>query len=75
MSYAINNEKEQLLARVTGSVVKHLSTKGLKTVKIPIPSAREQEQFTLIAEQVEKSKSELRQAIEKIDRVMKSLMQ
>lgn len=35
----------------------------------------EQLKFVAIVEQAEKSKSELRQAIEKIDRVMKSLMQ
>ena len=37
LSYAINQQTSQLLTRVNGGVVKHMSAKGLKTVEIPIP--------------------------------------
>ncbi|MCM1141290.1 MAG: restriction endonuclease subunit S [Muribaculum sp.] len=74
LSYAINMQKSQMLIRVTGAVVKHMSAKSLKTVKIPIPPAELQEQFAAIAQQADKSKFELRKAIDAIDEVIKSLI-
>ena len=56
LSYAINQQTTQLLARVNGGLVKHLSAKGLKTVEIPIPSKEKQEEYIRIAEQADKSK-------------------
>ena len=56
ISYAINQQKQQLLTRVTGGVVKHLSGKSLMTVIIPIPKIEEQNQFVTIAKQADKSK-------------------
>ncbi len=47
----------------------------IKKMQIPVPEIHKQRKFVNILVQAEKSKSELRQAIEKIDRVMKSLMQ
>lgn len=47
----------------------------IKKMQIPVPEIHKQRKFINILVQAEKSKSELRQAIEKIDRVMKSLMQ
>ncbi|MDY0278504.1 MAG: restriction endonuclease subunit S [Acholeplasma sp.] len=46
LSYAINFEKQQLLSRVTGSVVKHLSSTSLKSIKIPIVSSENQNIFS-----------------------------
>ena len=74
LSYAINQQTTQLLARVNGGLVKHLSAKGLKTVEIPIPSKEKQEEYIRIAEQADKSKFELRKSIEAIDAVIKSLI-
>jgi len=74
MSYAINNEKEQLFSIVTGSVVKHISAKGLRNIAIPIPSIEEQIRFVSISQQADKSKFELKQCIENIDKVIKSLI-
>lgn len=54
---------------------KTLNKESIGNTKIIIPPIRLQEEFAKIYNQAEKSKSELRQAIEKIDRVMKSLMQ
>ena len=74
LSWAINMQKEQLLQRVTGSVVRHISTKGLKTVEVVMPTMTQQKQFVAIAEQADKSKFELRKSIEAIDKVIKSLI-
>lgn len=74
LSWATNMQKDQLLKRVTGSVVRHISAKGLKTVEIPVPPVTLQEKFVSIAEQADKSKFELRKSIEAIDAVIKSLI-
>ena len=75
VSYAINMQQDQLIRRVTGSVVRHMSAKSLKTVDIPIPSLDAQLQFVSLIRQADKSKFELKQAIEKIDKVMRALLQ
>ena len=74
LSYAINQQTSQLLTRVNGGVVKHMSAKGLKTIEIPIPPIDKQEEYIQIAEQADKSKFELRKSIEAIDKVIKSLI-
>ena len=74
VSYAINMQKEQLIRRVTGSVVRHMSAKNLKSVEIPLPSLQEQLSFVEIIRQADKSKFELNQAIDRIDKVMRSLI-
>lgn len=74
LSYAINQQTSQLLTRVNGGVVKHMSAKGLKTVEIPIPPIDKQEEYIQIAEQADKSKFELRKSIEAINAVIKSLI-
>ena len=74
LSWAINMQKEQLLKRVTGSVVRHMSAKGLKTVRIPIAPIEEQEQFIYIVNQADKSEIELRKSVDAIDKVIKSLI-
>ena len=74
LSWAINMQKEQLLKRVTGSVVRHMSAKGLKTVRIPIAPIEEQEQFIYIVNQADKSEIALRKSVDAIDKVIKSLI-
>ena len=49
--------------------------KYLKLKRFFAPDREKQNQFVAIAQQADKSKFELRQAIEKIDKVMKSLLQ
>lgn len=56
LSWAINMQKGQLLKRVTGSVVRHMSAKGLKTVTVPIPPKDIQQQYISIVRQADKSK-------------------
>ena len=74
LSWAINMQKDQLLKRVTGSVVRHMSAKGLKSVTVPIPPKEIQQHFISIVKQADKSKFELKKAIEAIDKVIKSLI-
>ena len=42
---------------------------------VPVPDLARQERFVSIAEQSDKSKFELQQAIEKVDNLIKSLIQ
>ena len=56
LSYAIRMEKEQLLSRITGSVVRHISAKALQTVKIVVPPIAEQDKFEALIRQSDKSK-------------------
>ena len=56
ISYAINMQKEQLIRRVTGSVVRHLSSKNLASVTLPVPSLGEQVMFVKIIRKADKSK-------------------
>ena len=56
VSYAINMQKDQLIRRVTGSVVRHMSAKSLNSVEIPIPAIVVQKQFIDIVRQADKSK-------------------
>lgn len=58
-----------------GSNIINIKPAQIYDLEIPVPPIENQRVFCNIVNQAEKSKSELRQAIEKIDRVMKSLMQ
>ena len=55
LSYAINQQTAQLLIRVNGAVVKHMSAKALMTVVIPMPPLEEQNRFVSLAQQADKS--------------------
>lgn len=59
----------------TGTTRRRVSRMNLGKIKIICPSIDEQKQFVEIAKQADKSKFELKEAIEKIDRVIKSLLQ
>lgn len=59
---------------VTGTTRLRISRNNLGKILVPVPDMASQSKFSKIVHQAEKSKSELRQAIEKIDKVMKSLM-
>lgn len=74
LSYAINQQTQQLLSLVTGSVVRHMSAKSLQTVRIPVPCKEDQDKFVAIATQAEATKASLRQSIDAIDRVIRSLI-
>ena len=55
LSYAINQQTSQLLQRVNGGVVKHMSAKALKTVHIPMPPRDKQDEYIAVARQADKS--------------------
>ena len=63
-----------LMPYVSGTTRLKLTQKKLKEILVTLPSAELQNRFVAIAQQADKSKFELRQAIEKIDKVMKSLI-
>ena len=56
VSFAINMQKEQLIKRVTGSVVRHMSAKSLKSLTIPLPPVDKQKMFVDTMRQADKSK-------------------
>ena len=67
LSYAINQQTAQLLIRVNGAVVKHLSAKALMTVVIPMPPLEEQNRFVSLAQQADKSKLVLLQIVKSLN--------
>ena len=58
-----------------GSNILNIKAGHLLSLDVPIPNIEQQNMFVSIIEQADKSKFELQQAIEKIDKVMKSLLQ
>ncbi len=74
LSYAINAQKEQLLSRVTGSLVRHISAKSLKSVVVPIPSQEVQKSFVDFAEKLENSINSITPASVDINTILKSLI-
>lgn len=74
LSYAINAQKEQLLSRVTGSLVRHISAKSLKSVVVPIPPQEMQNQFVDFAKSLENSMKTITPTHTNINAVLKSLI-
>ena len=56
------------------TTVKHISTKQINGIHVPIASHEQKTKFAMIAEQADKSISELRKSIDAIDKVIKSLI-
>lgn len=73
--YTLKLNKDYLCSLGTGTIFKELSKKVIESINIAIPPMETQNQFETIYKQADKSKSELRQAIDKIDKVIKSLLQ
>ena len=59
----------------TGSTRKRVSRANLGSILVPVPDLSLQQRFVAIAEQSDKSKFELEQAIQRIDNLIKSLIQ
>ena len=64
----------QIKSTLAGTTRLRVSRGNLGKVKIPLPSIEQQTAFVTIAEQADKSKFELKKAIEAIDKVIKSLI-
>lgn len=59
---------------IHGTKVIEMRPDDMAKIMVPCPPLSLQEQFSAIAEQADKSKFELKQAIEKIDKVMRALI-
>ena len=73
--YTLRSHKEELQKMGTGSTFLELSKKTIEGLSISIPPRERQDEFEVIYKQADKSKFELKQAIEKIDKVMRALLQ
>ena len=60
---------------IHGTKVCEIKPDDIAKILVPYPPMSLQEEFSSIAQQADKSKFELQQAIDKIDKVMKSLLQ
>ena len=58
-----------------GSTLKGINMEKVRKVEIPVPPITLQNEYEQIFKQADKSKFELKHAIEKIDKVMRALMQ
>ena len=67
--------QEQLMARVKGVAVKHLHLNVISETTIIVPPLEEQIVFSHIVQQTDKSKFELKKAIENISELMKTILQ
>ena len=68
-------ESGKLANYITKGTIEHLTGEKLATIPVILPPFELQEMFVSISRQADKSKFELKQAIEKIDKVMRALMQ
>ncbi len=73
--YAVKDKEEWMISQAAGAAQPNISQAVIRKMEIPIPPKEEQIAFVEIAEQADKSKFELKQAIEKIGKVMRALMQ
>jgi len=73
--YAVTQKLDEMSSKTHGTTMRHIVKSDFDNTIIPFPPTDEQDQFALIANQADKSKFELKQAIEKIDKVMRALLQ
>ncbi len=66
---------EQIKKCITGTTRQRISRGNLAKITVPLPDRQRQAAFVSLVHQADKSKFELKQAIEKIDKVMRALMQ
>ena len=66
---------EQIKKCVTGTTRQRISRGNLAKITIPLPDKMKQVGFVNLVHQADKSKFELKQAIEKINKVMRALLQ
>ena len=67
--------QRQINSLVLGVAQKTLNLSAVKTIKIPVPSISKQTQFADFVQQVEKSKTTVQQALEKLELLKSALMQ
>ena len=72
LSYAINCQKEQILQRVTGALIKHLSGNSLKSVIIPVPPLVDQVNLVSKLEKISALITFRKLQLEKLDQLASS---
>lgn len=73
--YAVTQKLDEMSTKTHGTTMRHIVKSDFDNTIIPFPSIEGQDRFALVAKQADKSKFELKQAIEKIDKVMRALLQ
>ena len=72
--YGLKSMQNKIYGLQKGGAQPHVYGKDLQKVHFPLPSIEKQNSFSLIAEQADKSISELRKSVDAIDKVIKSLI-
>ena len=72
--YFLKIETEKIKKSGLGTSFKLINQKDFSSIRIPVPPLNLQENFATIVRQADKSKFELKKAIEAIDQVIKSLI-
>lgn len=72
VSYAIRFQKEQLLSRVTGALIKHISARALQTVSIPIVDINIQKAFEQKVRKLTSIIEKRKQQLQKLDELVKA---
>ncbi|MEA5051545.1 MAG: restriction endonuclease subunit S [Oscillospiraceae bacterium] len=67
--------QRQIEEKVKGIAQKTLNLSEIKRIEIPLPSVEQQDQFAAFVVQVDKSKFEIQQSLEKLETLKKALMQ
>ena len=68
-------ESQDLASLALVGAIPQIRAKDVQALMIPVPNVEEQEEYITMMHQADKSKFELKQAIEKIDKVMRSMLQ
>ena len=71
LSYAIRHQKTQLLQRVTGALIKHISAKSLQSIIIPIHPIERQDRFEKQVRHLNRIISHRRTQLAKLDELVK----
>ncbi len=72
--YALQSKYDWMISQARGAAQPNISQLIIKKMLIPMPSKNLQRQFAAIATQAEATKASLRQSIDAIDRVIRSLI-
>ena len=72
LAYFLSNYDYKTI--ITGGAQPQITVTNLQKVMVPIPPKSQQEAFGVIVKQADKSKFELKRAIEAVDKVIKSLI-
>ena len=77
LEYALSSDefKRKIAEKSSGSTVTGIRSKLLEQLTIPVPSRALQRQFAVFVEHADKSKLAIKQSLEKLETLKKSLMQ